>query len=204
MTEEVCRLLGLRTAVLHRFEDARTSTIVGKFGEPTGPFEVGNDERARGGLGTGGAPDRGARPVELRRARRPGRRPSCGRSGSGRASACRSPSRASRGVRSSSRSAQDETLPLETERRLQAFAELVGLAVASAQARDELAASRLRIVEASDTERRRIERNLHDGAQQRLVALSLGLRVAHAQAAERRRRRPRSCSRSSRASSRRR
>ena len=71
-----------------------------------------------------------------------------------------------------------EPLPLETERRLQAFAELVGLAVASASARDELAASRQRIVEASDTERRRIERNLHDGAQQRLVALSLGLRVA--------------------------
>ena len=42
VTEEVCRLLGLRTAVLHRFEDSRRSTIVGKFGEPTGPFEVGN------------------------------------------------------------------------------------------------------------------------------------------------------------------
>ena len=42
VTEEVCRLLGLRTAVLHRFQDARTSIIVGKFGDPTGPFEVGN------------------------------------------------------------------------------------------------------------------------------------------------------------------
>jgi signal transduction histidine kinase len=72
-------------------------------------------------------------------------------------------------------------LPLETERRLQAFAELVGLAVASADARDELAASRLRIIEASDTERRRLERNLHDGAQQRLVALMVGLRLAQAE-----------------------
>jgi signal transduction histidine kinase len=71
-----------------------------------------------------------------------------------------------------------ESFPPETGRRLQAFAELVGLAVASAHARDELAASRLRIVEASDAERRRIERNLHDGAQQRLVALSVGLRLA--------------------------
>ena len=35
-------MLGLRTAVLHRFQDARTSIIVGKFGDPTGPFEVGN------------------------------------------------------------------------------------------------------------------------------------------------------------------
>ena len=42
VTEEVCALLGLRTAVLHRFEDARTSTIVGKFGEPTGHFAAGN------------------------------------------------------------------------------------------------------------------------------------------------------------------
>jgi PAS domain S-box-containing protein len=45
---------------------------------------------------------------------------------------------------------------------------------------DELAASRARIVAAGDTERRRLERNLHDGAQQRLVSLSLSLRVAQA------------------------
>src|SRR6185437_15631799 len=76
---------------------------------------------------------------------------------------------------------EEEVLPLETERRLQAFAELVGLAVASADARDELAASRLRIIEASDTERRRLERNLHDGAQQRLVALMVGLRLVQAE-----------------------
>jgi signal transduction histidine kinase len=73
---------------------------------------------------------------------------------------------------------EGESLPAETERRLQAFAELVALAVASAHAREEVAASRLRIVEASDAERRRLERNLHDGAQQRLVALSVGLRLA--------------------------
>ena len=45
---------------------------------------------------------------------------------------------------------------------------------------EELAASRARIVEAGDTERRRLERNLHDGAQQRPVALSLTLRLAQA------------------------
>ena len=45
----------------------------------------------------------------------------------------------------------------------------------------EVLASRGRIVEASDAERRRVERNLHDGAQQRLVALSLALRRAQAQ-----------------------
>ena len=47
---------------------------------------------------------------------------------------------------------------------------------------DELRASRSRIVEAQDAARRRLERNLHDGAQQRLVALALGLRLAQAKA----------------------
>ena len=49
VTAEVCRLLDLRTAVLHRFEDAETSTIVGKFGEPTGTFDLGNTIRLEEG-----------------------------------------------------------------------------------------------------------------------------------------------------------
>ena len=57
------------------------------------------------------------------------------------------------------------------------FAELVALALESAEARAELNASRVRILEAGVTERRRLERNLHDGAQQRLVALAVQLRV---------------------------
>jgi signal transduction histidine kinase len=73
---------------------------------------------------------------------------------------------------------QDETFPPGSEQRISDFAELVALALANAQAREELAASRARIVEAGDAERRRLERNLHDGAQQRLVALSLMLRQA--------------------------
>ena len=56
------------------------------------------------------------------------------------------------------------------------FAELVADALASADAREQLAASRARIVEAGDAERRRLERNLHDGAQQRLVSVALVLR----------------------------
>jgi PAS domain S-box-containing protein len=72
----------------------------------------------------------------------------------------------------------DETpFPVGAEQRIADFAELVALALANAEAREQLAASRARIVEAGDAERRRIERNLHDGAQQRLVALSLELRM---------------------------
>jgi PAS domain S-box-containing protein len=68
--------------------------------------------------------------------------------------------------------------PEGAEQRIADFAELVGLALANAEARQELADSRARIVQAGDEERRRLERNLHDGAQQRLVALSLELRLA--------------------------
>jgi signal transduction histidine kinase len=68
-------------------------------------------------------------------------------------------------------------LPVGSERRLTDFAELVAQALANADAYTKLAASRARIVAAADTERRRLERNLHDGAQQRLVATALLLRT---------------------------
>ncbi len=68
--------------------------------------------------------------------------------------------------------------PDDAEHRISYFAELAAQALANAQAREELAASRARIVAAGDAERRRLERNLHDGAQQRLVSLALMLRLA--------------------------
>jgi PAS domain S-box-containing protein len=70
------------------------------------------------------------------------------------------------------------------EQRVSDFAELVALALANAEAREQLAASRARIVHAADEERRRLERNLHDGAQQRLVALALTLRLCEARLAD--------------------
>jgi signal transduction histidine kinase len=69
-------------------------------------------------------------------------------------------------------------LPAGTEARLAAFTELAATAIANAQAQAELAASRARIVAAADETRRRIERDLHDGAQQQLVSLALRLRAA--------------------------
>jgi signal transduction histidine kinase len=67
-----------------------------------------------------------------------------------------------------------------TEDRIASFAELVTAALADVDAREQLAASRARIVEAADDARRRIERDLHDGAQQRLVSVALGLRRGEA------------------------
>jgi signal transduction histidine kinase len=73
-----------------------------------------------------------------------------------------------------------EPFPQDTELRLERFAELVGTAVSNASTRAELIASRARIVAAGDDERRRIERDLHDGMQQRLVSLGLAVRAAEA------------------------
>jgi len=72
----------------------------------------------------------------------------------------------------------DHPLPLDTGQRLASFTELVAMAIANAESRSALDASRARIVAASDEARRRIERDLHDGAQQRLVSLGLTLRAA--------------------------
>ncbi|WP_432828255.1 DUF4118 domain-containing protein [Dactylosporangium sp. CA-092794] len=74
-------------------------------------------------------------------------------------------------------STRPEPLPGDTETRLADFTELVGTAIANAESHAELTASRARIVAAGDEARRRIERDLHDGAQQQLIALGLRLRM---------------------------
>jgi signal transduction histidine kinase/PAS domain-containing protein len=177
VTEEVCRLLGIRSALLLRFEEAETASVVGKYGEPYEEFMLGSLLRLEDGAALTvlrtGAPAR----IEYREL--PGQLA---------AQMLELGFHASVGVpivvggvvwgALIAAMRTGTTLPLETERRLQGFAELVALAVASAHTRNELAASRLRIIEASDAERRRLERNLHDGAQQRLVALAVGLRLA--------------------------
>jgi len=77
-------------------------------------------------------------------------------------------------------SKRPEPLPADTEARVAGFTELAATAIANTQARADLAASRARIVQAADETRRRIERDLHDGVQQRLVSLGLDLRAAQA------------------------
>jgi signal transduction histidine kinase len=71
-------------------------------------------------------------------------------------------------------------LPLDTEERLREFSRHAGIAVANAKSRSDLAESRARIVRAGDEARRRFDRDLHDGAQQRLVSLGLELSAAEA------------------------
>jgi signal transduction histidine kinase len=74
----------------------------------------------------------------------------------------------------------EQTLPQDSEARLASFTELVAMAIANAESRAELEASRARIITATDEARLRIERDLHDGIQQQLVSLLLELRSAEA------------------------
>ncbi len=71
-------------------------------------------------------------------------------------------------------------IPEHTEAHIRDFADLVSTSIANAETRAELTASRARIVAAADQARRGFERDLHDGAQQRIVALSLQLRAIEA------------------------
>jgi signal transduction histidine kinase len=73
-------------------------------------------------------------------------------------------------------SSTSEPLPPDTEARMAEFTELAAAAIANAQSNADLKASRARVVAAADEARRRIERDLHDGTQQRLVSLGLDLR----------------------------
>ena len=77
-------------------------------------------------------------------------------------------------------SSTEAPLPPDTEARLAAFTELIATAIANAEAHDELSASRARVVASADETRRRIERDLHDGAQQHFVSLALQLRAVQA------------------------
>jgi PAS domain S-box-containing protein len=182
VTEEVSGLLGIPTAVLLRAEDATTATIVGRSSDrPPTEFDVGTVIALEPGLSfesvlRTGAPARVRSYDEL--------------SGEvaglmrtlGLASTIAVPITVAGGVWGALMVAlrEGDAVPEGIERRMEAFAELVALVLTSAAAREALAASRARIVEASDAERRRLERNLHDGAQQRLVAVSLTLKLARA------------------------
>jgi len=73
---------------------------------------------------------------------------------------------------------REESPPADTEERMARFAELLDAAIVNADSRDQLSASRARLVTEGDEARRRVVRDLHDGAQQRLVHTILTLKLA--------------------------
>ena len=182
VTEEVARLLGMPGASVMRYDGARTATVVGGWSEDgtltlpvSSTFDLDGDTVVAKVLRSG-RPQR----VERYADARGDLAEHLHRSGYNAAVAApvtvggRLWGALAAGTRS------DEPLPERLEQRLCDFADLVAQRLANADALEQLAASRARIVEVGDAERRRLERNLHDGAQQRLVSLALDLRMVDA------------------------
>jgi PAS domain S-box-containing protein len=181
VTEEVGRLLGAPSARIVRYEDDTGGTIVGGWtddgaGLPVGASVPLDGDTVLARLRRSGKVERmdGYEGVSGELAERMRAR--------GYRSSIAAPVRVAGAIWGALvASAHDpRDLDAAAARRLCDVAELVAQALANADAREMLAASRARIVEAGDAERRRLERNLHDGAQQRLVTLALQLRLIQA------------------------
>ena len=177
---EAARALGVATATIVRYDAPGTVTVMGGWSE-TGPLlfpvgstiEIGDEGSALVEVYRTGEARRVTYPKDAGQAAST----ICARTATARAWRPRSSSPAASGARSSPPRSTSARCPQGSEQRLCDFADLVAQALANADAHDKLAASRARIVGAGDAERRRLERNLHDGAQQRLVSLALQLRL---------------------------
>ncbi|HEX2496878.1 MAG TPA: GAF domain-containing protein, partial [Gaiellaceae bacterium] len=178
--EEVGRVLGVQSVGVIRFEGDGTQTIVGFWAIDGAPrFQTGervplDGETVSGKLSRSGRPQRvddyaGVSGKLVKRLRAVG-------IGSAIGAPVTVAGRTWGGIIASS--AHPHAFPEGAENRLADFAELVTAALANVVAREQLAASRARIVEAGDEERRRLGRDLHDGAQQELVGAVISLKLA--------------------------
>jgi PAS domain S-box-containing protein len=183
VSEECARVLEVNASAVFRFEGDDTATIVGRHsraGANDDAFKLGMRLPAREDSGIGQVLRTGA-PARIHDYKeRPGEIADSMRLMSYRSSVS-APIVVAGILWGAVGIASAEPLPADTEARLGAFCQLVSLAVASAQARADLSASRARLVKAGDEQRRKLERNLHDGAQQRLVSLALTIRLARRQ-----------------------
>jgi signal transduction histidine kinase len=179
VTEEVGRLLGVPAANVMHYDGVRTATVVGAWSDDGPPrFPVGATLDVDGDTVV-------ARVVRTGKAARVDYDAAGGTLAktllsAGYRSAVAAPVTVGGriwGVLAAA-STSGEPLAPDIEQRLADFAELVAQALANADAYEKLADSRARLVEVGDAERQRLERNLHDGAQQRLVSVALELSMA--------------------------
>jgi signal transduction histidine kinase len=181
VTEEIGQLLPVEFAITGRFEPEAVVTSVAAWGAPVvAGFPVGSRWGLEGKNLVTIVRDTG-RPARVDRfAHASGPIGVAGRAGGFRSAVGAPIVVESRlwGVICVGSTALESLLPADTEARLVSFTELVAMAIANAESRVELNASRARIVAAADQTRRRIERDLHDGTQQQLVSLMLELRAA--------------------------
>jgi PAS domain S-box-containing protein len=178
VAEEVGLLLGLEVAAVRRFEPDGWGTIVGRWGDAGDEYRVGARMKQEGESVT----------TVVYRTGRSARFDDYEGAGSIPADARKL------GVRAAVASpivvdgrlwgaiaagtSRAEPMPADAESRIADFTELVAAAISNVQARSDLAASRARIIAAADQERRRVVRDLHDGAQQRLVHTVVTLTLA--------------------------
>ena len=178
--EEVGRVLDVQSTNITRFEDDGTQTVVGAWAASGAPwFPKGENvpidgETVTGKLHASGRPERvddysGVRGELVKLLRAAGIRSAVG-------APLTVAGRTWGGIVASS--GRPRAFPEGTEHRLADFAELVTAALANVDAREQLAASRARIVQAGYEERRRLGRDLHDGAQQELVGAVMSLKLA--------------------------
>ncbi len=179
VAEEVARLLGVEDTTIFRYEDDWTATVVADRGERDVPMPIGSRVSLKGESATAlvRRTGRAARVDDFSAATGP---LADYTRNAGIGSTVGSPivvdGRLWGAMIAATRT--DEPMPADTESRIEEFTELVATAISKMQARSDLAASRARIVAATDEERRRVVRDLHDGAQQRLVHTTVTLKLA--------------------------
>jgi signal transduction histidine kinase len=182
VTEEVGRLLGLPGAAVVQYDSPSTARVVGGWSEDGRPrIPVGTSLDLDGDTVLAKVLRTGAAGRVERYAEASGSLAETLRSFGYRA-AVAAPVSVAGGLWGAlvAATTSDEPLQDGLEQRLCDFADLVGQALANADARERLAASRAELVAVGDAERRRFERNLHDGAQQRLVSVALELGMVDA------------------------
>jgi PAS domain S-box-containing protein len=182
VTEEVGLLLAVADTAMLRYEDDDRATVMASWGDVVNALPVGTELQVEGENVT----------ALVRRTRRPARIDEYARASGalghrmrdlGISAAVGCPIEVDGRLWGVIVAASvSRALPADTESRVAQFTELIATAISNIHARTELAASRARIVTTMDETRRRFERDLHDGAQQRLVSLALELRGAEAMA----------------------
>ena len=178
VAKEVAGLLGVENMRMVRYETDATVTVVAEWGEPDAAFPVGT-RLPLGGKNIASQVLATGRPARIEYANATGGVGAYARS-MGSRSAVGAPIVVDGrlwGVIVAT-SPEAGSLPADTESRLGNFTELVATAISNTEARTELAASRARVVATADKERRRVVRDLHDGAQQRLVHTVITLKLA--------------------------
>jgi signal transduction histidine kinase len=180
VVEEIGRLLPVDLASMGRYESDRTLTFVAAWGRAAEQFPVGS-RRMLGGNNVGTIVFETGRSVRIDNYADTSSGPiGAAARELGINSSLATPIMVEGRVWGviSAGSMRKQLLPADSEGRLASLTELVATAIANAEARTEVAASRARIVAATDEERRRVVRDLHDGAQQRLVHTIITLKLA--------------------------